>query len=312
MKELSLHLLDLFRNCIRAEAKRVRLEIVRKDGRIGVMLMDDGCGMDEETLKRCMDPFFSTRSERRIGLGIPLMKACCERCGGEFSIESEAGRGTAVRFSLRYDRLDCPPMGDLTGALQAMAAEERADLFFRYEGANGCAELDMREVKAALDPVPVSSPMAFAWIGNCLTEGFDEADGVSALNAGEIYFGGAYTMKSVAELEAIRLATLSQVNLRREHEDAVHVVIGMGTCGIAAGAKDVLKAFMAEANAKELLTMTVAQTGCMGNCELEPMVEIGCPGQEKVLYTKVKPEMVGRIVAEHVIGGKPVEEYIAK
>ena len=119
-------------------------------------------------------------------------------------------------------------------------------------------------------------------------------------------------MKSVAELEAIRLATLGQVNLRREHEDAIHVVIGMGTCGIAAGAKEVLKAFMAEASAKELLTMTVAQTGCMGRCDLEPMVEVGRPGQEKVLYTKVKPEMVGRIVAEHVIGGKPVEEYIAK
>ena len=119
-------------------------------------------------------------------------------------------------------------------------------------------------------------------------------------------------MKSVAELEAIRLATLGQVNLRREHAAAVHVVIGMGTCGIAAGAKNVLKAFMAEANEKELLKMTVAQTGCMGRCDLEPMVEVACPGQEKVLYTKVKPEMVGRIVAEHVVGGKPVEEYIAK
>jgi len=312
MKELSLNLLDLYRNSVRAKAKHIRLEIIRKDGLIRVLLEDDGEGMDRETLERCTDPFFSTRTTRRFGLGLPLMKALCGDCSGAFSIESEKGRGTRLRFSLRYDRLDCPPMGDLTGAVQAMAAEESTELFFRYEGAHESVTLDMKEVRAALDPVPAGSPAAYAWIGRYLNEGFDEADGAEALNAGEIYFGGAYTMKSVAELEAIRLATLEQVNLRREHEDAIHVVIGMGTCGIAAGAKEVLKAFMAEANAKELLKMTVAQTGCMGRCDLEPMVEVGLPGQEKVLYTKVKPEMVGRIVAEHVIGGKPVEEYIAK
>lgn len=312
MRELSLSLLDLFRNSVRARAKRIRLQIRRRDGWICALLEDDGEGMDHETLERCASPFFSTRETRRFGLGLPLVKACCEAAGGEMSVESEQGRGTRVRLSLRYDSLDCPPMGDLTGAVQAMAAEESAELDFRYEGAHGDVTLDLGEIRAALSPVPVSSPMAFRWIGEYLNEGFEEADGAEALNAGEIYFGGAYTMKSVAELEAIRLATLEQVNLRREHEDAVHVVIGMGTCGIAAGAKDVMKAFMAEANAKELLTMTVAQTGCMGNCELEPMVEVGCPGQEKVLYTKVKPEMVGRIVAEHVIGGKPVEDYIAK
>lgn len=312
MKELSLHLLDLYRNSVRAKARHIRLEVVRRDGVIRVLLADDGEGMDGETLERCMDPFFSTRTARRIGLGLPLVKALCEGLGGAFELESQKGRGTRICFLLRYDLLDCPPMGDLTGAVQAMAAEEAADLFFRYEGAHGSVQLDMREVKAALDPVPAGSPRALMWIGEYLDEGFDEADGANALTAGEIYFGGAYTMKSVAELEAIRLATLGQVNLRREHEDAVHVVIGMGTCGIAAGAKEVLKAFMAEANAKELLTMTVAQTGCMGRCDLEPMVEVGCPGQEKVLYTKVKPEMVGRIVAEHVIGGKPVEDYIAK
>lgn len=312
MRELSLSILDLARNCVRAKAKSIRLCIVRKNGWIRMDLEDDGCGMDGETLKRCMDPFFTTRTTRRVGLGLPLMKACCERCGGKMKVESERGRGTRVEIGLRYDCIDCPPMGDLTGAVQAIAAEESAELLFLYEGARGSVRLDMGEVKAALGGVPVTHPKVFEWIGSFLKEGFDEADGAEALNAGKIYFGGAYTMKSVAELEAIRLATLEQVNLRREHEDAIHVVIGMGTCGIAAGAKDVLKAFMAEANAKELLNMTVAQTGCMGSCELEPMVEVGCPGQEKVLYTKVKPEMVGRIVAEHVIGGKPVEDYIAK
>lgn len=312
MKELSLSLLDLFRNSVRAGAKTIRLFMSRRDGLISGSLEDNGCGMDRETLEKCKDPFFTTRTTRRFGLGLPLAAAVCREAGGELTVESEQGRGTNIAFSLRYDCLACPPIGDLTGALQAMAAEESADLIFSYEGARGSVSLDMREVKKALSPVPANSPAAFEWIGEYLKEGFKEADSDEALNAGEIYFGGAYTMKSVAELEAIRLATLEQVNLRREHEDAIHVVIGMGTCGIAAGAKEVLKAFMAEANAKELLKMTVAQTGCMGRCDLEPMVEVGLPGQDKVLYTKVKPEMVGRIVAEHVIGGKPVEEYIAK
>lgn len=305
-------LLDLYRNSVRAGAKAIRLHMSRRDGLLSGSLTDNGCGMDKETLERCKDPFFSTRTTRRFGLGLPLAAAACREAGGELKVESERGGGTKVAFSLRYDVPDCPPMGDLTGALQTMAAEEGADLIISYEGARGSVSLDMREVKRVLSPVRVDSPKAFEWIGEYLKEGFKEADGDEALNAGEIYFGGAYTMKSVAELEAIRLATLGQVNLRREHEDAIHVVIGMGTCGIAAGAKEVLKAFMAEANAKELLKMTVAQTGCMGRCDLEPMVEVGLPGQDKVLYTKVKPEMVGRIVAEHVVGGKPVEDYIAK
>ena len=238
-----------------------------------------------------------------------------------FLLGAVAACGFAVSAAAPFDvvalvdSLDFAHVYDIettTGTVQTLAVMERPCLRFRYEGAYGALELDMEEVRRILGGVPVSSPGVFQWIEGYLQEGFCRADGAEALNAGEIYFGGAFTMKSVAELEAIRLATLEQVNLRREHEDAIHVVIGMGTCGIAAGAKEVLKAFMAEANAKELLKMTVAQTGCMGRCDLEPMVEVGLPGQEKVLYTKVKPEMVGRIVAEHVIGGKPVEEYIAK
>ena len=312
MTELSLNILDLCQNSVRAGAREIKLLITRRAGEVRIVIEDDGCGMDEETLNRCTDPFFTTRTTRRTGLGLPLMKARAEMCGGRMTVDSAEGRGTRVEVSMRYDSPDCPPMGDLTGAVQALAAMAEPALFFRYEGPRGSVELDMREVIKALGEVPVHHPAVFGWVGDYLKEGFCRADGAEALNAGEIYFGGAYTMKSIAELEAIRLATLEQVNLRREHEDASHVVIGMGTCGIAAGAKDVLKAFMAEANERGLLNLTVAQTGCMGNCELEPIVEVSCPGMEKVIYTKVKPEMASRIVAEHIVGGKAVEDYTAK
>ena len=312
MLEMSLHILDLAQNAAAAQAENLMICVERRDGQLRIVLEDDGCGMDRETLEACMDPFRTSRKTRRVGLGLPLMRACARRCGGDMRVTSEKGRGTRVEAFMRYDAIDCPPMGDLTGVIQAAAAMDSPCLTFRYTGEHGCAALDMKEVKKALGGVPVTHPEVFRWIGDYLNEGFSRADGAEALNAGEIYFGGAFTMKSVAELEAIRLATLEQVNLRREHEDASHVVIGMGTCGIAAGAKNILKAFMAEANAKELLHMTIAQTGCMGNCELEPIVEVSCPGQDKVIYTNVTTEMVGRIVAEHIVGGKPVEDYIAK
>ena len=117
-------------------------------------------------------------------------------------------------------------------------------------------------------------------------------------------------MKSLAELEAIRKATLSKINLRKEEKgETTRVVIGMATCGIAAGARPVMLAFMDEIQKRQLAHVTVSQTGCVGMCRLEPMVDVIVPGNEKVTYVHVKPEMVPRIVAEHIVNGRPVQEY---
>ena len=117
-------------------------------------------------------------------------------------------------------------------------------------------------------------------------------------------------MKSLAELEQIRKQTLERINLRKEDKsDLTRVVIGMATCGIAAGARPVMLAFMDEINKRQLQHVTVSQTGCIGMCRLEPMVDVITPDGAKVTYVHVKPEMVPRIVAEHVVNGRPVEEY---
>ena len=117
-------------------------------------------------------------------------------------------------------------------------------------------------------------------------------------------------MKSLAELQAIREKTLNRINLRKEDEaEATRVVIGMATCGIAAGARPVMLAFMDEISKRGLNHVTVSQTGCIGMCRLEPMVDVIVPGQEKVTYVHVKPEMVERIVDDHIIHGRPVHEY---
>ena len=116
-------------------------------------------------------------------------------------------------------------------------------------------------------------------------------------------------MKTLADLEAIRAKALENMGMRREDEGAARVVVGMATCGIAAGARPVLNAFTEEIARRELSGVLVTQTGCIGLCQYEPIVEVTTPGADKVTYVKMTPEMVSRVVAEHLIGGKPVVEY---
>jgi len=115
-------------------------------------------------------------------------------------------------------------------------------------------------------------------------------------------------MKSLQELEAIRKKTLEKVDIRKQDADK-RVVVGMATCGIAAGARPVLQAFVDEVSKRGLGDVSVSQTGCIGVCRLEPIVEVMMPGEEKVTYVKVNPDMVPKIVTEHLVNGNKVTEY---
>ena len=116
-------------------------------------------------------------------------------------------------------------------------------------------------------------------------------------------------MKSLAELQAIRNRMIDQVSMRKDDNIDTRVVVGMATCGIAAGARPVMLEFVEEIKRRGLENVTVSQTGCIGMCRLEPMVEITVKGQEKVTYIHMTPEKVARVVAEHIVNGRPVEEY---
>ena len=116
-------------------------------------------------------------------------------------------------------------------------------------------------------------------------------------------------MKSLEELKAIIEKMKSQVNIREGGDDKIRVVVGMATCGIAAGARPVLAAFLEEISKRNLKNVIVAQTGCIGVCRLEPVVEVTEKGKDKVTYVKVSPEMVPRIVAEHLVNRQVVSEY---
>ena len=116
-------------------------------------------------------------------------------------------------------------------------------------------------------------------------------------------------MKSLEELAAIRNKMKDKVALRENSGD-IRIVVGMATCGIAAGARPVLNAFVEQVNAAGLTaSVTVTQTGCIGICQYEPVVEVFEAGKEKVTYVKMTADMVSRVVEEHLKGGNPVVEY---
>lgn len=116
-------------------------------------------------------------------------------------------------------------------------------------------------------------------------------------------------MKSLEELKALRAQMQHKMNLRKEDGETIRVVVGMATCGIAAGARPVLSALIDEVNKRGLQNVQVTQTGCIGVCRLEPIVEVYVPGQEKVTYVKMTAEKVPTVVAEHIVNHQVVTDY---
>jgi len=117
-------------------------------------------------------------------------------------------------------------------------------------------------------------------------------------------------MKSLAQLEELRNKTLAKINLRKDEGDGIRIVVGMATCGIAAGARPVLKAMMDEIEKRNLSEkVSITQTGCIGMCKLEPIVEVYMPNDEKITYVKMTAEKAVKVINDTVVNGKVVAEY---
>ena len=116
-------------------------------------------------------------------------------------------------------------------------------------------------------------------------------------------------MKSLEELKALREKMQKQMNIRENDENKIKILVGMATCGIAAGARPVMKAFLEEVEKRGLKNVSVQQTGCIGVCRLEPIAEVFVPGKDKVTYVKLNPDMVPRIMTDHIVNGQVVTEY---
>lgn len=116
-------------------------------------------------------------------------------------------------------------------------------------------------------------------------------------------------MKSLEELKALRDKVKNTVGVREGEDGKIRIVVGMATCGIAAGARPVLNAFTEEIAKRNITNATVSQTGCIGICQYEPVVEVHEAGKEKVTYIKMSPEKVAKVVTDHIVNGSPVSEY---
>lgn len=133
MHELSLHILDLLQNAAEAGANQVELTVTAdtRQNLLTICVADNGKGISEEMLEKVADPFVTTRTSRKVGLGLALLKAAAESCGGDLAISSRLGVGTKVTASFRLDHIDLPPLGDIAGTIMAFMAG-RSGMIFSY------------------------------------------------------------------------------------------------------------------------------------------------------------------------------------
>lgn len=180
MFELSLHILDLVQNAIRAGASLViiRLAYCPERDELVLAIEDDGCGMDEALLKKVTSPFATTRTTRRVGLGIPMLQQLAQQCQGGLTITSQVGAGTALTARFQMSSIDLPPLGDLPGTMRTLilGAPDKPDFVLEYARGRGQFRLDTREVRQALGGLSLAEPDILAWIADYVKEGMAEAD----------------------------------------------------------------------------------------------------------------------------------------
>ncbi len=180
MKEISLHILDIIQNSIVAKATLIEIElyVFHAEDRMGLSISDNGCGMTEEFQRQVLDPFVTTRTTRKVGLGIPMFQAGAEASGGTFSLQSAPGQGTRIEASYRISHWDRPPLGDIAETLYAsVLCNQDVDFVFSYAVDDKNFRADTREIKTVLGGVPLNTPEVSAWLREYLYEGIEALNG---------------------------------------------------------------------------------------------------------------------------------------
>lgn len=167
MKELSLHILDIVENSIKARASLIELiidEDLAKDT-LSIEVKDNGVGMSKEVLEKVINPFYTTRTTRKVGLGIPLLKENAERCRGFLKIISQEGRGTQILAEFQHSNIDRPPLGNLADTIVAIVNNELMQEFILKRIYNGTSySLDTREIKQVLEVDSLAESDILLWI----------------------------------------------------------------------------------------------------------------------------------------------------
>ena len=180
MPELALHILDLVQNSVSAGATRVVVTIFYDTAQdtLLISIEDNGKGMPPELLARVESPFATTRTTRKVGLGIPLFKQVAEMCGGQLTLQSTVGKGTKTQATFIASHMDLPPMGDLKGTLETLiiANPERPDFYLIYRVDEEEFVFDTAVIREAVGGLPLNEPEIIAWIGQYIAEGIGEVE----------------------------------------------------------------------------------------------------------------------------------------
>ncbi len=172
MRDISLHLLDIVQNSVTANAKHIDIMFTLEDSVLTMTVKDDGKGMSEELLARVRSPFATTRTTRKVGLGIPLLQQNARLTGGDVSIESRLGEGTTISAVFHTASIDCLPLGDLAGTIVTLvlANPETPEFSLVCTSEKGHMSFSTQEVRAALQGVPLSEPEVIRWMQESIQE----------------------------------------------------------------------------------------------------------------------------------------------
>jgi anti-sigma regulatory factor (Ser/Thr protein kinase) len=174
LEDLSLHILDLVENAIAAKAQKIEIWIREEPGkdRLIVEIRDDGIGMDEEMRRKAIDPFFTTRSSRRVGLGLSLMAQAAQEAGGELRIESESGKGTKVTATFQYSHIDRKPMGQMIETMTTLLlGNPELTITYTHEKEGKSYVLKSQALKERFGRRPLTDPEVIHWLKKNLKEG---------------------------------------------------------------------------------------------------------------------------------------------
>ncbi len=173
MEELSLNVLDVAENSVRAGATLIEIEIAeaRAEETLTIIIKDNGCGMDEKQVASVINPFYTTRTTRKVGLGVPFFKMAAEMTGGSFLINSKPGEGTNVKAVFGLNHIDRMPLGDINSTIITLIqCNPEIDFIYRYKIDENSFVADTRQIKEILEGVPLSEPRVLNFIRGYLTE----------------------------------------------------------------------------------------------------------------------------------------------
>jgi len=177
MIELALHILDIAENSLRAGATLVEIEVIEDlaRDRLSIMVRDNGHGMSPEELERALDPFYTTKKVRRIGLGLPMLKQACQSTGGSFTIESEPGLGTRIVAEFVHSHIDRQPLGDIPGAVIALILEKpEVDILYTHRRDASEYTMDTRVIRTELEGIPLNHREVITLIRENMIDGIRE------------------------------------------------------------------------------------------------------------------------------------------